>query len=64
MWLAVQCSRLSCSKFQVVKDGTMTKKCPYCGRRFKVEGNVVKKFPDQLHTRVYVKKMNKKYGRN
>ncbi len=38
-YLIVQCP--NCGNYSIVKLGTQTRQCPYCGKRFKVLENIV-----------------------
>lgn len=58
MWKVIQCSRLECSRYLVVRDGTKTRKCPYCNRVNKVVDTYRMKFATQEEARAYVQKRN------
>ncbi|MHA2031340.1 MAG: DUF1922 domain-containing protein [Candidatus Kariarchaeaceae archaeon] len=59
-WSVVQCSRLECSKYMVTKSGTKTKKCPYCGRTFKIAEAYVSSHSEQNSARGIVQSYNNK----
>ncbi len=57
-WAVVQCSRIECSKYMVTLSATQRKKCPYCGRSFKLANAYVSSYSDQEDARSTVKKFN------
>lgn len=58
MWYIIQCKRLNCSKYLIVKAYSKSKRCPYCGITSKVNDAYISRYQNQIDARDMLKRFN------
>ena len=62
-YVIVRCNKIECGRFSYCKANQKTKKCPYCGKRLKVEKERQRFAESTIIARKMVQEFNKRLGR-
>ena len=61
-YVIVRCNKIECGRFSYCKANQKTKKCPYCGKRLKVEKERLRFTDSPIIARKMVQEFNKRLG--
>ncbi|MCG3216714.1 MAG: DUF1922 domain-containing protein [Candidatus Heimdallarchaeota archaeon] len=62
-FVIIRCNKLQCGRFTYCKSSQKTKKCPYCGKRLKVEKERQRFAKTTIEARKMVQEFNKRLGK-
>lgn len=57
-WYIVQCANTKCSRYMASKSSAISKGCPFCGKRFKINDGFIQNCHHQKDAIYLVKRYN------